>query len=79
MDISLSMWSRRKSDLEFNLHQLMVCTVDIYRSSIGPFVPTLLVILRKRAQRAAMHWKERKLQSAMAMFLFLFYEGSVTF
>ena len=45
----------------------MGCTVDAYRASIGPFGPTLLVILNNRAKKAARLWKQRKLQSTMAM------------
>ena len=45
----------------------MGCAVDAYRASIGLFGPTLLVILNKRAKKAARLWKQRKLQSTMAM------------
>ena len=45
----------------------MGCAVDAYRASIGPSGPTLLVILNKRAKKAAWLWKQRKLQSTMAM------------
>ncbi len=45
----------------------MGCAVDAYRASIGLFGPTLLVILNKGAKKAARLWKQRKLQSTMAM------------
>ena len=47
----------------------MTCALEygVHRASIGLFGPTLLVILNKRAKKAARLWKQRKLQSTMAM------------
>ena len=41
--------------------------VDVYRASIGLFVPTLLGILQTRQKKAAKRWKQRKLQSAITV------------